>query len=143
MGDLLKYIARPTMSVTTFTIWIGDIAFIGYDPCRKLRHPLPVFQLNSESFHRSASGGMSGSSPCTLTTISAPEFSTAAATRSLPLGKEGSVRTALPPNDLTLSIMRSSSVATKIFPTKPGLFYLLINSLYHRFAVEIDKRFTG
>ena len=59
-----------------------------------------------------------GSSPCTLTTMSASVASTASARRSVPVACAAEVITASPPKPRTAAAMRSSSVATSTRSTR-------------------------
>src|SRR5204862_7977627 len=68
--------------------------------------------LNGATSSSTARGSISGSSPCTLTTMSQSSEAATSASRSVPVSCVGFVSRTLPPNSLTRVATRKSSVAT-------------------------------
>src|SRR5450759_4303031 len=112
IGAREKYIAKPSRSTTTF-VTFGFWSSAGFEMRRRrVLMSSAGSSANGATAASMVSGASSGSSPWTLTIRSQSSDAATSARRSVPLGCDGDVRTASPPNRSTASRIRRSSVAT-------------------------------
>ena len=117
MGARLKYCARPAPSHTTLTtLGLSSSATLA-SGCAAVPMLAWGHWASTAATASIKAGAISGSSPCTLTTISSsakPSCSQASARRSLPLGWSLRVSSAATPCAAQACTMRASSAATTV-----------------------------
>ena len=93
-----------------------------------------------DQLRRSRAGSISGSSPCTLTTMSQSSVAATSASRSVPVSWSPCVSRTLPPKSVTRVAMRRSSVATMTCDDDRRRRGAPVHVLDHRPAVDVGER---
>ncbi len=110
--------ANPLRSKTTFTA-AGSCSRDGASGTHSVADRADSSSASSATASPTITGSSRGSSPWMFSTMSPSNRDAASATLLVPSGWSGEVRTASPPNDLTASTIRSSSVATTSLSSAP------------------------